>query len=153
MEYLKRKLLCLVRWSKKLGFISMKARHMMNQVRIILPIQPSLLTLCNKGCFAGEMSVPKQQKFYTDDIRSLRNLVRGTDLWTQKLYCFSYCLQNKSSNQCPLAPYFYPLATRKNNISSTQISQIQSTSLLFFLEPSFNNLFVVKQKLITIWIG
>ena len=31
----------------------------------------SLLTLCDKGRFAGEMSVPKQQKFYTDDIRSL----------------------------------------------------------------------------------
>ena len=82
MEYLKRKLLCLVRWSKKQGFISMKARHLMSWVRTIVPIQPSLPTLCNKGRFAGEMSMPKEQKFYTDDIRSLWNPVRGTDLWT-----------------------------------------------------------------------
>ena len=41
----------------------------------------------------GEMSATQRQKFHTDDTESVRNPVRSADWSTEKLHCFSNCLQ------------------------------------------------------------
>ena len=43
------------------------------------PIQPPLLTPPRWGSFSGMTSAPQRQKFHTDDVKSVRNLVRSSD--------------------------------------------------------------------------
>jgi len=44
-----------------------------------LQVQPSLLIPSLKGCFSWKTPVPQQQKFHSDDLKSVQNLVRSTD--------------------------------------------------------------------------
>ena len=41
----------------------------------------------------GGTSVTQQQKFHTDDVKSVRNMDRSADWSMEQLHCFSYCLQ------------------------------------------------------------
>ena len=47
----------------------------------------------------GGRSAPQRQKFHTDDVKSVRNLVRSSDWSTWELYCFSYCLRTTDMRQ------------------------------------------------------
>ena len=51
----------------------------------------SLLATGEVSC--RETSVTQRQKFHTDDVKSVRNLVRRSDWSTELLHCFSYCLR------------------------------------------------------------
>ena len=54
---------------------------------------PFLLALRRWGHFTRKKtSATQRQKFHTDDVKSIRNLVRSADWSTQELHCFSYCL-------------------------------------------------------------
>ena len=44
-------------------------------------------------------SAPQRQKFHTDDVKSVRNLVRSSDWSTWELYYFSYCLRTTDMRQ------------------------------------------------------
>ena len=44
-----------------------------------LRIQPFLLPLRRQGRSARRNSAPQRQKFHTDDVKSVRNLVRSSD--------------------------------------------------------------------------
>ena len=41
----------------------------------------------------GGTSATQQQKFHTDDVKSVQNPVRSADWSTEQLHCLSYCLQ------------------------------------------------------------
>ena len=41
----------------------------------------------------GGTSATQRQKFHTDDVKSVQNLVRSADWSTKQLHCFSYCLR------------------------------------------------------------
>ena len=41
----------------------------------------------------------ERQKFHTDDVKSVENLVRNSDWLTQQLYCFTYCLPMTDKRQ------------------------------------------------------
>ena len=47
----------------------------------------------------GETSATQQQKFHTDDVKSVRNPVRRADWSTEQLHCFSYCLRMTDKRQ------------------------------------------------------
>ena len=47
----------------------------------------------------GGTSATRQQKFHTDDVKSVRNPVRGADWSMEQLHCFSYCLQMTGKRQ------------------------------------------------------
>ena len=40
----------------------------------------------------GGTCATQRHKFHTDDVKSVRNLVRSADWSTQQLHCFNYCL-------------------------------------------------------------
>ena len=47
----------------------------------------------------GGRSATQQQKFHTDDGKSVRNPVRSADWSTEQLHCFSYCLRMIDKSQ------------------------------------------------------
>ena len=47
----------------------------------------------------GGTSATRQQKFHTDDVKSVRNPVRGADWSMEQLHCFSYCLRMTGKRQ------------------------------------------------------
>ena len=47
----------------------------------------------------GGTSATQQQKFHTDDVKSVRNPVRSADWSTEYLHCFSYCLRMTDKRQ------------------------------------------------------
>ena len=49
----------------------------------------------------GGTSAIQRQKFDTDDVKSVRNPVRSTDLSTEQSHCFSYCLRMTAKNKRP----------------------------------------------------
>ena len=44
-------------------------------------------------------SATQRQKFHTDDVKSVQNLVRSADWSTEQLHCFSYCLRMTDKRQ------------------------------------------------------
>ena len=46
-----------------------------------------------------EMFATQQQKFHTDDVKSVQNLAISAHWTTEKLHCFSYCLQMTNKRQ------------------------------------------------------
>ena len=57
-------------------------------------IQPAKTTVS-----LGGTSATQRQKFYTDDVKSVRNPVRSADWSTEQLHCFSYCLRMRDKRQ------------------------------------------------------
>ena len=51
------------------------------------------LLLAAKNVSPGGTSAPQRQKFHTDDVKSVQNLVSRSDWSIQQLYCFTYCLR------------------------------------------------------------
>ena len=49
----------------------------------------------------GGTSAAQRQKFHTDDVKYLRNLVRSPDWSKEWLHCFSYCLRMTDKRQKP----------------------------------------------------
>ena len=49
----------------------------------------------------GGTSAHQRQIFHTDDVKSVRNLVRSADWSTQQIYCFSFCL--RTTDKCQKA--------------------------------------------------
>ena len=47
----------------------------------------------------GGTSATRRQIFHTDDVKSVRNPVRGADWSTESLHCFSYCLRMTDKKQ------------------------------------------------------
>ena len=47
----------------------------------------------------GGTSATQRQKFHTDDVQSVQNPVRSADWSTERLHCFSYCLQMTDKRQ------------------------------------------------------
>ena len=47
----------------------------------------------------GGTSATQRQKFHTDDVKSVQNLVRSADWSTEQLHCFSYCLRMTDKRQ------------------------------------------------------
>jgi len=48
---------------------------------------------------SGETSATQQQKFHTDDVKSVRSPVRSADWSTEQLHCFSYCIRMTDKRQ------------------------------------------------------
>ena len=66
----------------------------------------------------------ERQKFHTDDVKSVENLVRNSDWLTQELYCFTYCLPMTDKRQ---------KATKvKCNVMNLLQKSQYSWNLLFF---------------------
>ena len=47
----------------------------------------------------GGKSATQQQKFHTDDAKSVRNPVRSANWSTEQFHCFSYCLRMTDKRQ------------------------------------------------------
>ena len=47
----------------------------------------------------GGTSSIQRQKFHTDDVKYVQNLVRSPDWSTEQLHCFSYCLRMTGKRQ------------------------------------------------------
>ena len=47
----------------------------------------------------GGTSATQRQKFHTDDVKYVRNLVRSPDWLKEQLHCFSYCLRMTDKRQ------------------------------------------------------
>ena len=69
-------------------------------------LYPYLLKVSNvwellacKNSHLSSLLCRQPQKFYIDDVKSVRNLVRSSDWLTQQLHCFSYCLQMTDKRQ------------------------------------------------------
>ena len=46
-----------------------------------------------------ETSAPQRQKFHSDDVKSVQNLVRSSDWSTWQLYCFRCCFRTADKRQ------------------------------------------------------
>ena len=61
----------------------------------------SIITHHHRGTFRKERkgkSVTQQQNIYTDEVKSVRNLVINADWTVELLCCFSYYLRTKNIN-------------------------------------------------------
>ena len=61
-----------------------------NPLKVSLRKHPFLLALRRWGVSSGGTSATQQQKFHTDDIKSVRNPVRSADWSTEQLHRFSW---------------------------------------------------------------
>ena len=58
-----------------------------------IPMQRSIPIELRSQLGAGRWIATQQQKFHTDDVKSIRNPFKNADWSTELLHCFSYCLR------------------------------------------------------------
>ena len=86
------------------------SKHYYNFIQYLSPsnchFYPYLLKVSNvwellacKNSHLSSLLCYQRHKFYIDDVKSVRNLVRSSDWLTQQLHCFSYCLQMTDKRQ------------------------------------------------------
>ena len=69
--------------------------YSLSSVCILLACENSCLSsfFVTKDVLRGITSATKEQKFHSDDVKSVRNPVRSADWSTTEIHCFSYYLQ------------------------------------------------------------
>ena len=93
---------------------------------------------CKYSCFSfllvaedvspGGTSATQRQKFHTNDIKSVWNLVWSSDWSTYQLYCFNDCLRMTTKDKRPQSPSVNVM----NLLQNSQYSQN-----IFFFRNSF----------------